>query len=126
MSATTVKSTRIYTYCLYASNGGSLIYQREVSSALFDNKFKISRDLSKAKSKPKYWLTNFSTQGRNKQPLTGLFKTSYHRWFYGDINKKKDFLIFEFRANNSKLVIYHFENFKPVSPKSFLKKFITR
>ncbi|WP_282142619.1 hypothetical protein [Cellulophaga baltica] len=117
---------KVQNYRLHASNGGVSFYESLNEINLVKEKVKITSNLGKAKSTPDFWLSHISEEVTNKQPVTGIFRTSFKRWYYGDQRRKKDLIIFEFRQDKQLLNIYLFKDFRPASPKAFVKKFITQ
>jgi hypothetical protein len=75
------------------------------------NLIKISKDRGFAKSLPIYWLNTKTDKKWNKRNLTGLFKTSITNLFKGDIDKKKNLLLFKFSEGANSLTIYCFKDY---------------
>jgi hypothetical protein len=75
------------------------------------NLIKISKDRGFAKSLPIYWLNTRTENKWNKINLTGLFKTSITNLFKGDIDKKKNLLLFKFSEGANNLTVYCFKDY---------------
>ncbi len=74
------------------------------------NHVKISVNRNYAKSKPDYWLYTRNNNKWNKNCLTGLFKTKFKNYYYGDINKRQHLVIFYYNPNDEVMKIYLFPN----------------
>jgi hypothetical protein len=75
------------------------------------NLIKISKDRGFAKSLPVYWLNTRTDNKWGKRNLTGLFKTSKTNLYKGDIDKKKNLLLFKFSEGANSLTIYCFKDY---------------
>lgn len=74
------------------------------------NLINISKDRNCAQSMPTYWLK--IRQGNKwSRCITGLFKTSCPGVYNGDLQKKKHLIIFQFKDDINKLIVYVFNGY---------------
>ena len=85
-------------------------------------KVNISKDRQFSKSKASYWL-KIREDNKWSKCLTGLFPTSNGMVYYGDTEKRKNFLLFIFTDSDKKLTIYFFSKFYPKKAIDFIKRF---
>ncbi len=93
----TFKTTRHYAPIIPTNHG------------ILSQPINISKDQGFAKSSPDYWL---KIRNKNKwsDNVTGLFHTGKSMFYYGDLNNKKDTLLFRFHSNGN-LTIYLFKDY---------------
>ncbi|WP_157972889.1 hypothetical protein [Aureibaculum luteum] len=76
---------------------------------LLSNFLNISKNQNCALSMPEYWIK--IRQGKKwSKCLTGLFITSKTNLYKGDINRKRDLVVFKFSDDTSTLLVYYFQN----------------
>lgn len=118
---------RIFSKSIYdrkGINGGSMKFKYREGIRPVSDWIKITIDMGRSKAKGvTKWLTEMDDRLENRQPTTGMFKTSQPRWTYGDLNNKKHFLIFELTQGGKTLNIYYFKDYYPRSPKNFTLEF---
>lgn len=78
---------------------------------ILSNKLNLSVNRNCALSIPDYWVKEHVGTKWAKRWLTGLFKTGKHNLFYGDTQKKKNLLFFQFAEGRNELKVYYFKNF---------------
>tara|TARA_R110000851_G_scaffold16233_1_gene52868 strand:+ start:970 stop:1362 length:393 start_codon:yes stop_codon:yes gene_type:complete len=84
----------------------------------------LSKNREFAKSSPIFWLQIRIDNKWQKPRLTGLFKTSLSNVYYGDIDKCKHLLLFNFSDRTNTLTIKYFENYYTANLTSLLPLFI--
>ncbi len=114
----------IINYDLLANSGGAAIYINEEVELPLSKEIKVTADLGRAKTKTKYWVSEPDKNGNYGQPTTALFDIGQLRWYYGDLESKNHFLIFEYRQDKKVLRIYYFKDFYPKNSRRFTKNFI--
>lgn len=70
----------------------------------------ISKNRDCAKSMPDYWL-RLREGNKWGNYVTGLFKAPQRLTYFGDTDKKKNLVLFQFSNDASTLIIGYFENF---------------
>lgn len=78
---------------------------------ILSNKLNLSVNRNFALSMPDYWVKEREGSKWAKRWLTGLFKTGKHSLFYGDTQKKKNLILFQFDNFKNELRVYYFKNF---------------
>ncbi len=79
------------------------------------------------KAEARYLLQTRSNNKWDKPILTGLFNTKWKNIYFGDIDKKKHFVIFVFPDKDKEVIIYVFPNYYPytaIERKKLLKEII--
>ena len=85
--------------------------EQSTSSNRLGKFLNISCNRDFAKSKPDYWIKIKEGNRWQTFSLTGLFKTEFENVYKGDANRKKHLLVFKFEDNQSKVLVYYFENY---------------
>lgn len=76
--------------------------------------FKIEEVWKKERVQAPYVIVPYRDGKRVEPFLTGLRPAfESNNWFYGDLRKKKDYLLIEFSPDKSKCTIVEFPNFYP-------------
>jgi hypothetical protein len=75
------------------------------------NLVKVSKNRGFANSMPVYWIDTRTNNKWDEISLTGLFKTSITNLFKGDIDKKKNLLLFKFSEDANSLTFYCFKDY---------------
>lgn len=114
----------VFNYDILAYSGGTSIYTTEEVETPLAKEIKVTPNLGRAKTKTKYWISEPNENGNYGQPTTALFDIGQIRWYYGDLESKKHFLIFEYRQDKKVLRIYYFKDFYPKNPRRFTINFI--
>ncbi|MBO0331133.1 hypothetical protein [[Muricauda] lutisoli] len=118
---------RIFSKSVYdrkGINGGSMKFKYREGIRPVSDWIKITIDMGRSNAKGvTKWLTEMDNLLENRQPTTGMFKTSQPRWTFGDLNNKKHLLIFELTQGGKILNIYYFKDYYPRSPKRFALEF---
>ncbi|USD24068.1 hypothetical protein [Flagellimonas marinaquae] len=112
------------TYHRIALSGGTAIYSYDDGLTIFEPYLKTTRDTGKSKAKwVRHWLSESKDPYDYDQPTTGMFNSGEPRFMYGDLNQKKDLVIFELWEMGNVLKIYFFPKFYPKNARGFTKKF---
>ena len=75
------------------------------------NKLNISADRNCAKANPDYWVQIRKGNKWLTPRLTGLFKTPRFNTFYGDTQRKRNLVIFEFSNDKRMLKVSYYPKF---------------
>ena len=70
----------------------------------------ISKDRNCAQSMPDYWL-KIRNGNKWSKCITGLFKTGNTNIFKGDVDHKKNLIVFKFSDHAKTLTAYYFDNY---------------
>lgn len=76
-------------------------------TTLLSNQINLSLNRNFAQSTPEYWL-KIRQDNKWSKCITGLFKTSISDVYKGDVNKKKNLLLFRLSFNEKTLTAYYF------------------
>ncbi|WP_286812895.1 MULTISPECIES: hypothetical protein [unclassified Maribacter] len=115
---------KVFDFYLLANNGGTTIYSAVEQETPLGKDIKVAQDLARARTKTKYWVSELDENGNYAQPTTAMFSVGQIRWFYGDTENQKNYLIFEYRQDKELLRVFYFKDFHPKNPKRFTINFI--
>ncbi len=85
--------------------------EQTTSSEKLGRYLNISVNRKFALSNPDYWVKVKEGKKWKTHCLTGLFKTNFKEVYKGDADRKKHLLLFKFVDNQTKVIVYYFENY---------------